>query len=141
MASNFAADIVAHFEECKIVMGGSKGMNLAVSRQVAVALYDEIARLRPAWVGTDPTEDGDGMMKVIITGNNADPLAMQSHIRTKSRLEKLADRFKNPQSGFDLVIVRDMWLTGFDAPSLHTLRFCSRTDGTRDASDLCSIAG
>ena len=116
-----AADIVAHFEERKVAMGGGKGMVVAISRQVAVSLYDEIARLRPAWVGADPADDGDGMMKVVITGNNSDPQAMQPHIRTKSRLEEVADRFKNPSSGFDLVIVRDMWLTGFDAPSLHTL--------------------
>ncbi|WP_336950704.1 type I restriction endonuclease subunit R [Sphingobium aromaticivastans] len=116
-----AADIVAHFEERQVAMGGGKGMIVAISRQVAVALYDEIARLRPAWAGTDPVDDRNGVMKVVITGNNADPPHMQSHIRTKSRLEALADRFKNPQSGFDLVIVRDMWLTGFDAPSLHTL--------------------
>lgn len=116
-----AADIVAHFEERRVAMGGGKGMIVAISRQVAVALYDEIARLRPAWVGANPTDDSDGMLKVVITGNNADPQAMQPHIRTKSRLEEVADRFKNPESGFDLVIVRDMWLTGFDAPSLHTL--------------------
>lgn len=116
-----AADIVAHFEERKMAMGGGKGMIVAISRQVAVALYDEIARLRPEWVGADPSDDNNGMIKVVITGNNSDPQAMQPHIRTKSRLEEVADRFKNPLSGFDLVIVRDMWLTGFDAPSLHTL--------------------
>lgn len=113
-----AADIVAHFEERRVAMGGGKGMIVAISRQVAVALYDEITRLRPEWAGDD---DASGFVKVVITGSNADPAPMQPHIRTKARLEELADRFKNPASGFDLVIVRDMWLTGFDAPSLHTL--------------------
>jgi len=116
-----AADIVAHFEERRLAMGGGKGMVVTVSRQVAVAVYNEIGRLRPAWIEGDPGDDASGMMKVVITGNNSDPENMQPHIRTKTRLEGLADRFKNPASGFDLVIVRDMWLTGFDAPSLHTL--------------------
>jgi type I restriction enzyme R subunit len=116
-----AADIVAHFEERRIAMGGGKGMIVTISRQVAVALYNEIARLRPIWVAVDPADDKAGMMKVVITGSNADAPQLQPHIRTKARLEELADRFKNPASGFDLVIVRDMWLTGFDAPSLHTL--------------------
>lgn len=116
-----AADIVQHFEERQVAMGGGKGMIVAISRQVAVALYDAIIRLRPAWAGANPADDDSGKIKVVITGSNADPQHIQPHTRTKSRLERLADRFKNPASGFDLVIVRDMWLTGFDAPPLHTL--------------------
>jgi type I restriction enzyme, R subunit len=117
-----AADVVEHFEQRSEAMGGGKGMLVAISRKVAVELYDAIAALRPAWVSSDPKDDNTGMMKVIITGKgNADPEALQPHQRSKKRREDLADRFKDPESGFDLAIVRDMWLTGFDAPSLHTL--------------------
>ena len=116
-----AADIVTHTEQRRLAMGGGKSMVVAISRQVAVALFDEIAKLRPDWVCANSADDKLGMMKVVMTGSNADPENMQPHIRTKKRLEELADRFKDPASDFDLVIVRDMWLTGFDAPSLHTL--------------------
>ncbi len=117
-----AADIVEHFESRREAMGGGKGMIVAISRRVAVELYDQIAALRPSWISADPSDDASGMLKVVITGNgNADPAPLQPHLRSKKRREVLADRFKNPDSGFDLVIVRDMWLTGFDAPSLHTL--------------------
>jgi type I restriction enzyme R subunit len=117
-----AADVVAHFEARREAMGGGKGMIVAISRKVAVDLYNAIAALRPAWVAEDPRDDSAGMIKVVITGKgNADPEALQPHLRSKKRREDLAERFKDPGSGFDLVIVRDMWLTGFDAPSLHTL--------------------
>ena len=117
-----AADIVEHFERRREAMAGGKGMIVAISRRVAVGLYDQIAALRPDWVSTDPHDDSSGMLKVVITGNgNADPAPLQPHLRSKKRREDLAERFKKPDSGFDLVIVRDMWLTGFDAPSLHTL--------------------
>ena len=116
-----AADIVEHFERRQEAMGGGKGMIVTISRQVAVTLHDAIVKLRPDWGSADPHDDASGKLKVVMTGNNSDPEAMQSHIRKKSRLETMADRFKDPASGFDLVIVRDMWLTGFDAPALHTL--------------------
>ncbi|RUZ00680.1 DUF3387 domain-containing protein, partial [Mesorhizobium sp. M7A.F.Ca.CA.001.04.2.1] len=117
-----AADVVAHFEKRREAMAGGKGMIVAISRRVAVMLYDEIAKLRPDWVSAEARDDTIGMLKVVITGNRSDdPASLQPHLRTKSRLEALANRFKKPGSGFDLVIVRDMWLTGFDAPSLHTL--------------------
>ncbi|MER9740574.1 type I restriction endonuclease subunit R [Mesorhizobium sp. M0187] len=117
-----AADVVSHFDTRREAMAGGKGMIVTVSRRVAVMLYDEIAKLRPGWVTTDTSDDKAGLIKVVITGNRADdPQPLQPHLRTKSRLEALATRFKDPTSGFDLVIVRDMWLTGFDAPSLHTL--------------------
>ncbi len=117
-----AADIVTHFERRREAMAGGKAMIVAISRRVAVAFYDQLAALRPDWIATDPRSDDAGLLKVVMTGNgNADPPEFQPHLRTKTRLEKLADRFKDPSSGFDLVIVRDMWLTGFDAPSLHTL--------------------
>ena len=117
-----AADIVEHFEQRREAMAGGKGMVVAISRRVAVELYNHIAALRPDWVSADPQDDTAGLLKVVITGNgNADPPALQPHLRTKTGREAIAERFKNPASGFDLVIVRDMWLTGFDAPSLHTL--------------------
>lgn len=117
-----AADIVEHFERRREAMAGGKGMIVAISRRVAVELYDRIAALRPGWVSADPTDDNAGPLKVVITGQgNSEPAELQPHLRTKGRREKLAERFKRPSSGFDLVIVRDMWLTGFDAPSLHTL--------------------
>ena len=120
--ATIAADIVTHFERRREAMAGGKAMIVAISRRVAVALYDQLALLRPDWVSADPRNDGAGMLKVVMTGNgNADPVEFQPHLRTKKRLEALAERFKEPTSGFDLVIVRDMWLTGFDAPSLHTL--------------------
>jgi type I restriction enzyme, R subunit len=120
--AQIAADIVGHFEQRREAMAGGKGMTVAISRRIAVELYNHIAALRPDWVSADPQDDATGFLKVVITGNsNADPPALQPHLRSKRRLEAIAERFKNPTSGFDLVIVRDMWLTGFDAPSLHTL--------------------
>ena len=117
-----AGDIVEHFDRRREALSGGKGMIVTISRRVAVDLYSKIAALRPEWVSTDPRDDVSGMLKVVITGNgNADPEALQPHLRTKKRREDLAERFKKADSGFDLVIVRDMWLTGFDAPSLHTL--------------------
>jgi len=97
-------------------------MIVTISRRVAVEMYDAIAALRPDWVSVDPRDDASGRLKVVITGQGSDePAALQPHLRTKARREDLAKRFKNPNSGFDLVIVCDMWLTGFDAPTLHTL--------------------
>jgi type I restriction enzyme R subunit len=120
--AEIAADVVSHFDARREAMAGGKGMIVTVSRRVAVMLHDEIAKLRPHWVAADPRDDKAGLMKVVITGNRADdPQPLQPHLRSKARLEALATRFKKPSSGFDLVIVRDMWLTGFDAPSLHTL--------------------
>lgn len=117
-----AADVVEHFERRREAMNGGKGMIVTISRRVAVELYNQIAALRPGWVSADPRDDGEGLLKVVITGKgNADPEPLQPHLRSKKRREDLAEQFKRPDSGFDLVIVRDMWLTGFDAPSLHTL--------------------
>ncbi|MBX9827602.1 MAG: type I restriction endonuclease subunit R [Xanthobacteraceae bacterium] len=120
--AEIAANIVTLFEQRQEAMAGGKGMVVTISRRVAVELYDRIAALRPGWISADPRDDATGLLKVVITGNgNADPAPLQPHLRSKKRLENLAERFKKPDSGFDLVIVRDMWLTGFDAPSLHTL--------------------
>lgn len=112
-----AADLVDHFEQRQEVMQG-KGMIVAMSRRICVALYDEIIRLRPDWAGK---EDLEGVVKVVMTGNANDDPAWQDHIRSKARNKAIADHFRNPDSPMKLVIVRDMWLTGFDVPSLHTM--------------------
>ncbi len=112
-----AHDIVEHFERRLEVMDG-KGMVVCMSRRIAVDLYREIAKLRPEW---HDNMDEAGAMKVVMTGSASDPLDWQGHIRNKSRREALANRFRNPKDPFRIVIVRDMWLTGFDAPSLHTM--------------------
>ncbi len=112
-----ARDIVAHFEQRLVALEG-KGMIVCMSRRIAVELYREIVRLRPQW--EDP-DDARGQIKVVMTGSAADPPDWQPHIRDKRRREALANRFRDPLDPFQLVIVRDMWLTGFDAPSLHTL--------------------
>jgi len=112
-----ARDLVDHFENRLSTMDG-KAMVVCMSRRICVELYREIAALRPQWHGeTDET----GSMKVIMTGSASDPLEWQGHIRNKKRREDMALRFRNPQDPFRIVIVRDMWLTGFDAPSLHTM--------------------
>ena len=89
-----------------------------MSRRICVELYREIAALRPDWHGDD---DEQGALKVVMTGSASDPLDWQPHIRNKPRREELALRFRDPKDPFQIVIVRDMWLTGFDAPSLHTM--------------------
>jgi type I restriction enzyme R subunit len=112
-----ARDLVDHFEARLATMDG-KAMVVVMSRRIAVELYRELVALRPAWQG-----DGDdqGTLKVVMTGSASDPLDWQPHIRNKKRRETLAERFRNARDPFRIVIVRDMWLTGFDAPSLHTL--------------------
>jgi type I restriction enzyme, R subunit len=112
-----AKDLVEHFENRLSAMEG-KAMAVTMSRRIAVALYNEIVALRPHW---HSDEDGKGSLKIVMTGSAADPLDWQAHIRNKSRREKLAERFRNAGDPFKIVIVRDMWLTGFDAPSLHTM--------------------
>ena len=112
-----ARDIVDHFEKRLEAMDG-KGMIVCMSRRICVELYREIVKLRPAWNGG---EDDKGALKVIMTGSASDAPDWQQHIRNKPRREALANRFRNPKDPFKLVIVRDMWLTGFDAPSLHTM--------------------
>jgi type I restriction enzyme R subunit len=112
-----AKDLVTHFEDRRAAIEG-KGMVVCMSRRIAVALYAHIRALRPEWHNDD---DSLGALKVVMTGSASDPLDWQMHIRNKPRREKMADRFKNPADPLKLVIVRDMWLTGFDAPSLHTM--------------------
>jgi type I restriction enzyme R subunit len=112
-----ADDIVSHFEQRLEVMDG-KAMVVCMSRRICVDLHREIARLRPDWVRDS---DDEGVLKVVMTGSASDPVEWQPHIRNKSRRETLAKRFRDPADPFKVVIVRDMWLTGFDAPSLHTM--------------------
>jgi type I restriction enzyme R subunit len=112
-----AADLVDHFEKRLEAMDG-KAMVVCMSRWICVELYREIVALRPEWAGAG---DEAGAIKVVMTGSASDPLDWQGHIRNKSRREALARRFRDPADPFRIVIVRDMWLTGFDAPSLHTM--------------------
>ena len=112
-----AEDIVAHFDERLDVLDG-KAMVVCMSRRICVGLYRELERLRPEWCHG---EDEKGIIKVVMTGSASDPLDWQQHIRNKPRREALAKRFRDPDDPLQVVLVRDMWLTGFDAPSLHTM--------------------
>jgi type I restriction enzyme R subunit len=112
-----ARDFVQHFENRLEVMDG-KAMIVCMSRRICVELYNAIITLRPEWHSED---DLQGAIKIVMTGSASDPLEWQQHIRSKARREELAKRFKNPNDPFKIVIVRDMWLTGFDAPPLHTM--------------------
>ncbi|TRO38597.1 type I restriction endonuclease subunit R [Pseudomonas sp. ALS1131] len=112
-----AADLVAHFEERNQAQSG-KAMVVAMSREICVHLYDAIIALRPEWHDEDPEK---GAVKIVMTGSASDKALLRPHIypsQVKKRLEK---RFKDPKDPLQLVIVRDMWLTGFDAPCVHTL--------------------
>jgi type I restriction enzyme R subunit len=112
-----AKDLVDHFEGRQQGMVG-KGMIVCMSRRICVELYKELTALRPKWHSDD---DKEGAIKIVMTGNATDPVDWQSHIRNKPRREAIAERFKNPDDPLELVIVRDMWLTGFDVPCLHTM--------------------
>lgn len=112
-----ANDLVNHFEK-RISSADGKGMIVSMSRRICVALHDEIIKLRPEWYDED---DDKGVIKVIMTGSASDPLEWQEHIRNKPRRKAIGDRLKDANNPLKLVIVRDMWLTGFDAPCLHTL--------------------
>ena len=115
--SQIAEDIVGHFEQRLEALDG-KAMVVCMSRRICVDLYSELARLRSDWHEDD---DGKGAVKVVMTGSASDPLEWQPHIRNKARREALAQRFRDPDDALQVVLVRDMWLTGFDAPSLHTM--------------------
>ena len=112
-----AEDIVSHFEQRLEALEG-KAMVVCMSRRICIDLYRELVRLRPGWHDDD---DGSGAIKVVMTGSASDPLEWQPHVRNKSRREALANRFRDPDDPLKVVLVRDMWLTGFDAPSLHTM--------------------
>lgn len=112
-----AADMLNHFEQ-RLSAAQGKAMFVCMSRRICVALHNEIIKLRPHWY--DPTDD-KGLIKVIMTGSASDPLDWQEHIRNRSRRIKIGDRLKNPNDPLKIIIVRDMLLTGYDAPCLHTI--------------------
>ncbi len=112
-----AKDIVNHFEKRLEVLDG-KGMIVCMSRRICIDLQNEVVKLRPEWYHKD---DDKGIIKVVMTGSAGDPVSWQEHIRNKQRRQAIGDRMKDPADPFKLAIVRDMWLTGFDAPSLHTM--------------------
>lgn len=112
-----ASDLVEHFENRLATIDG-KGMIVCMSRQIAVELYDEIVKLRPTWHNEDPTK---GAIKIIMTGSASDDAKLQKHIYNKQTKKDIEKRIKDPSDELKLVIVRDMWLTGFDAPSMHTM--------------------
>lgn len=112
-----AEDLVDHFERRIDAMEG-KAMIVCMSRRICVDLYKAIVKLRPGWHNED---DDKGEIKVVMTGSATDPLDWQQHIRNKPKREGLAKRFKDPDDPLKIVLVRDMWLTGFDAPCLHTM--------------------
>ncbi|WP_192977712.1 type I restriction endonuclease subunit R [Mammaliicoccus vitulinus] len=112
-----ASDIINHFETRQKAMKG-KGMIVTMSRRIAVDLYDEIVRLKPEWHSDD---DDKGVIKVVMTGSSSDPQNFQRHIGPKKRRNFLESRMKDVEDELQLVIVRDMWLTGFDVPSMHTM--------------------
>ena len=112
-----ARDVVSHFEQRLEAMEG-KAMVVCMSRRICIDLWRELVRLRPEW---DDGDDDKGRIKVVMTGAASDPPDWQPHIRSKPRREALAKRFRDPGDPLRVVLVRDMWLTGFDAPSLHTM--------------------
>uniref|UniRef100_A0A2A3JZ05 Type I restriction enzyme endonuclease subunit n=1 Tax=Alloyangia mangrovi TaxID=1779329 RepID=A0A2A3JZ05_9RHOB len=112
-----AADLVEHLEARTAALGG-KAMAVCMSRRICVSLYNEIVKLRPEW---HSDADEAGAVKVVMTGSASDPLEWQEHIGNKKRRDDLAKRARTPDDPLKLVIVRDMWLTGFDAPSMHTM--------------------
>ena len=112
-----AADLVEHFENRLASLDG-KAMVVAMSREICVHLYDAIVALRPSWHDPDPEK---GAIKVIMTGSASDKALLKPHIYSKDVKKRLERRYKDPADPFKLVIVRDMWLTGFDAPCMHTM--------------------
>ncbi len=115
--SLIAVDIVNHFEQRNEILDG-KAMIVCMSRRICVDLYAEIIKIRPDW---HSDHDDEGTIKVVMTGSSSDPLNFQQHVRNKAKRKALGERLKDPKDSLKLAIVRDMWLTGFDAPSLHTL--------------------
>lgn len=112
-----ALDIIEHFEQRQEVLEG-KGMIVTMSRGIAAELYERIVAYRPDWHGDN---DDGGKIKVIITGSASDPEYLQPHIRNKQRIKTIEKRIKDPQDPLEMVIVCDMWLTGFDVPNMHTM--------------------
>ena len=112
-----AKDLVEHFESREAGLKG-KAMVVCMSRRICVALYDQIIALRPDW---HSAEDDTGSIKIVMTGAASDPTEWQAHVGKKTRRDLLAKRARDPDDPLKIVIVRDMWLTGFDAPCMHTM--------------------
>jgi len=112
-----AADLVAHFEQRNQTQDG-KAMVVAMSREICVHMYDAIIKLRPDWHSDDPEK---GIIKIVMTGSASDKALLRPHIYSSQSKKRLEKRFKDPSDPLKLVIVRDMWLTGFDAPCVHTM--------------------
>jgi len=110
-------DLLKHFDERQSAMDG-KALIVCMSRRICVDLYKQIVKCHPEWASED---DEKGAIKVVMSGSASDPVEWQAHIRNKQRRDRLAQRFKDPNDPLKLVIVRDMWLTGFDVPCLHTM--------------------
>jgi type I restriction enzyme R subunit len=110
-------DLLEHFDERQSAMDG-KALIVCMSRRICVDLYEHIAKRRPEWTSDD---DEQGAVKVVMSGSASDDAKWQQHIRNKQRRDRLAQRFKDPTDPLKIVIVRDMWLTGFDVPCLHTM--------------------
>ncbi len=118
-----AKDLIDHFEQRlnvldSVAMPEGKAMIVCMSRRICVDLYNALIVLRPEWHSDD---DKQGAIKIVMTGSPTDSLGWQDHIRNKVRRDKLAERFKDPKDPLKVVIVRDMWVTGFDVPPLHTM--------------------
>jgi type I restriction enzyme, R subunit len=124
------ADLVAHFEERNKTQDG-KAMVVAMSREICVHLYNEIIKLCPDWHSDDPEQ---GAIKIVMTGSASDKALLRPHIYSKQQKKRLEKRFKDPSDPLRLVIVRDMWLTGFDAPCVHTLYVDKPMKAQPDAS-------
>lgn len=112
-----AEDLVRHFEDRTSTLDG-KGMIVCMSRRICVDLYNAIIKVRPEW---HHNEDDQGAIKVVMTGSSSDPLSFLPHVRSKQRRKDIGERLKDPKDALKLAVVRDMWLTGFDAPAMHTL--------------------
>jgi type I restriction enzyme R subunit len=130
-----AEDIVSHFEQRLDALDG-KAMVVCMSRRICIDLYRELVRLRPEWHDDD---DGGGAMKVVMTGSASDPVDWQPHVRNKARREALAKRFRDPDDPLKVVLVRDMWLTGFDAPILHTMYVDKPLSGVKAVQTLSRL--
>jgi len=113
----YEGQIVDPVERRPEAMDG-KGSVVCMSRRICVELHRELGRLQPQWLSSD---DAAGEIKVVMTGSASDPVEWQQHIRNKPRREALANRFRDPSDRLKIVLVRDMWLTGFDVPPLHTM--------------------
>lgn len=112
-----AKDFVNHFESRQEAMSG-KAMMVAMIRRIAIDLYEQIIKLRPEW---HSDVDDKGVIKIVMTGASSDPVHWQQYIGNKTRGDHLARRMKDNDDELKIVIVRDIWLTGFDVPSLHTM--------------------